>query len=106
MTPNEAIQYWKDEDSLFPAMGENLGCALRQAIIRFLMFNRNQSEVERVFSGLQSKATPARPRLFFDTILHEEQLKKFKRQSSLFDFVKLDSEDPEIRNELVQRVKQ
>ena len=107
MTPTEAIAYWKDPRSLYEAYGDNLGSIFRQAIIRYMMFNRNQSDVERVFSGLQGKATPARPRVQHETVLHEEQLKKFKRQSSMFDFFKeldTEDEDPEIRNELVKKL--
>lgn len=101
MTPNEAIEWWSREDSI--DIGKRHDVMYRHAIIKFLMFDHNQSDVERTFSGLQRKATSLRPRLHPETILNEELLKTFKRQPGMFEIFeeKESKKDPNLRNELI-----
>lgn len=108
MTPDIAIEWWKQEKSLQGFDTMNL--PFRRSIIKFLLFDKNQSNVERVFGSLQKKASPHRPRLDHETILYEEITQTFKHQPEIFQHFrngdKEDSKDKDskgpkkLRNEL------
>lgn len=103
MTPDEAIKWWKQEKSL-PGF-DAFNVIFRRAIIRFLLRDKNQSNVERVFGSLQRKASPQRPRLDHETILYEEITRTFKRQPEIFEKLKNEKKDSKkLRNELAFKI--
>lgn len=103
MTPDTAIKWWKQEKSLpgFDAMG----VTFRRSIIKFLLRDKNQSNVERCFGSLQRKASPQRPRLDHETILNEEITRTFKRQPEIFENLENEKKDSKkLRNELALKI--
>ena len=66
------------------------------------LFDKNQSEVERSFSGLKDKASSSRPRLHKDTVLDEQIILTFKRKGGdidIFNLLEDMSDDKELNPE-------
>lgn len=82
MTQNEAIKFWMEPKSF---VIDSYGPKVRYAAIQFLLFDRNQSGQERVFSGFKRNAASARPRLYHETPMYEEMLRKFRLNKGIFD---------------------
>ena len=102
MTPNRAIQWWKQEISL-PGF-DTMSVKFRRSIIRILLHDKNQSNVERSFGSLQRKASPNRPRLDHKTILFEEITRTFKLQPEIFANLQYEKESIKFRNELALKI--
>ena len=82
MTIKESIKWWAEEDSIII---DDIGPSLRAIIIRFLMMDKNQSEIERTFGSLQTKACSKRPRIQENSILEEEIVRVFQKQDYIFE---------------------
>ena len=68
------------------------------------MMDKNQSEVERSFGSLQTKACAQRPRVMEKSILEEETLRVFKHQNHIFETI-FDANENQELNERKPRVK-
>ena len=86
MTPREGIQFWLDPRSVDLGVGDaDLGYLIRYAAIQFLLFNKNQSSTERIFSKIKRSATPARNNLFHESAMSEAIIRQFKNNVTIFD---------------------
>ena len=83
MTPNEALEWWANSESLLKLNGEH-NLHIRYVIMQFLLQERTQSGVERTFSRYKRYASPLRNGLNSETVFDECLIAACKRNNGLF----------------------
>ena len=86
LTPNELATYWTTfnpiswkKDSDFMKRYEDI----RKIILRFLLMDRHQSEIERLFGGMENDSR-GKPSIKYDTLLEHMIMKSFKKNQEMF----------------------